>query len=152
MNRLDFGERKRIRKETEEAYNKTKQYSLANKSEILNALLTFITEGTDGGIKQVIESKKDLNHPTLATLTQIQETKLQTASDEFLGDDGLFEFNRFEMDGQESRRFNLEANNSSIFAQTDLHIYNEAISKYSFQMELANYVLEMNGSRYNYSI
>lgn len=152
MNRLDFGERKRIRKETEEAYNKTKQYSLANKSEVINALLTFITEGTDGGINEAIESKKDLNHSTLATLNQIQETKLQTASEEFLGDDGLFEFNRFEMDGQGSSRFNLEANHPSIFELINLRIYNKAISKYSFQMELANNALEMNGPRYNYSI
>lgn len=88
----------------------------------------------------------------MATLNQIQETKLQTASEEFLGDDGLFEFNRFEMDGQGSSRFNLEANHPSIFELINLRIYNKAISKYSFQMELANNALEMNGPRYNYSI
>ncbi|MFJ8234824.1 hypothetical protein ACIQ34_03630 [Ureibacillus sp. NPDC094379] len=152
MNRLDFGERKRIRKETEEAYNKTKQYTLANKSEVINALITFITGGTDGGINQAIESKKDHNYSTLATLNQIQETKLETASDEFLGDDGPFEFSRFGMDGQGLNRFYLEANRPSIFAQTDFRIYNEAISKYCFQIELANNGLEVNGPRYTYSI
>lgn len=150
MNRLEFGERKRIRKETDEAYKKTQQYTLANKSEVMNALLAYVTGGNDKGTSQAVELKKDSNHSTLSTLNQIQEAKLQTACDEFLGD-VPFEFNRFEMDLQGSNQFSIKAIRSSIFAQTDLRIFNEAISKYAFQMELANNRFEVKGPRSSFS-